>query len=160
MPAIRSLSIGLLMLSVTACGFHLRGELALASSLVPVYIVSDKDKVLRQELLALFELNAIEQARDRNIAASVLRIDSVERSRRVLSTDTNGLVREYELAYTLAYTFEGSDALKQQNTISLKRELVFDSSNVLAYNTESRFLYQDMQRNAARLILLQLQSVK
>ena len=45
-----------------------------------------------------------------------------------------------------------------QDSVSLTRSLLFDPEAVLAVTNESEILYRDMQKNAARLILLKLQA--
>ena len=52
---------------------------------------------------------------------------------------------------------EGKQQLKV-DTVTLNRTLLFQQDAVLAVTNESEFLYQDMRRSAARMILLRLQA--
>ena len=86
-----------------------------------------------------------------------------EKNRRVLTVDGDGRAREYLLTYTINFTVNTSSLTKKKSkvikqSISLTRSLLFDTEAVLAVTNESEILYKDMQRNAARLILLKLQA--
>ena len=52
---------------------------------------------------------------------------------------------------------EGKQQLKV-DTVTLNRTLLFQQDAVLAVTNESEFLYQDMRKSAARMILLRLQA--
>ena len=53
----------------------------------------------------------------------------------------------------------GGDKQKLRiDTVTLNRTLLFQQDAVLAVANESEFLYEDMRRNAARMILLRLQA--
>ncbi len=86
-----------------------------------------------------------------------------QKSRTVLSVDSNGRAREYLLNYTVLFTvtIKSTTALKAKNieqSISISRSLLFDPDAVLAVTNESEILYKDMQRDAAQLILLKMQA--
>ena len=95
-----------------------------------------------------------------------------EKSRRVLSVDGSGRVKEYLLTYKVNFiiktasenieTKDKEDVLSQDSispdSISVSRTLLFDPVAVLAVTNEAEILYKDMRRDAARLILLKLQA--
>jgi len=153
-----------LALALGACGFQLRGELQFADHLSPVYLQSDKSVDLRNALRTQLRVNNIELSRESETAASKLIIEEVARSRHVLSVDSRGRASEYEVRYRLRYSFsysgEGEHSKQMIRQIDLSRELLFDPDSVLALGNEIELLYREMEQDAARLVLRQLQAVK
>ncbi len=140
------------------CGFQLRGSLDLSEDISPLYIQQNSAFELARELKRLLEINKIVIADDSARANSQLTLLSENKSRRVLSVDGDGRAREYLLTYTVDITIKIKQSKEIQDTVSLSRSLLFDPEAVLAATNESAILYRDMQKNAARLILLKLQA--
>ena len=151
-----------IVLMMQGCGFQLRGTYDLARGLSPMSIQSGEFRLM-QSLGAQLRVNGIRVLNSEEGAASVLRIEKVSRTRRVVSVDARGRAREYELKYRLTWRldFNDSDGARiSEKTIELERELLFDPDAVLAIGTEIDTLYEDMQLDASRIILRQLQAVK
>lgn len=146
-----------LLLSASACGFQLRGAVELPVQLQPLYLYDAGNDALVNQLSLLLAENKTVLAESAAVAASSLKIVSQKQTRRVLSVDSLGRAREYELKFVVVYQLKSkhSDA---DNVVKLRRELSFDPVNVLASSQEEQTLYRDMQRDAARLILQQLQA--
>jgi LPS-assembly lipoprotein len=153
--------IVLLCISVlTACGFHLRGQIELPEQLSPLYLEAENlNSDLLREINNIFRANNIISAKSRTDASAVLEITQANKGRRVLSVDNRGRVREYELSLRIQYRLRGKNISELNKTIDLKRDLLFDPDSVLAISHEREVLYQDMSRDAARLILQQLTAV-
>ena len=49
-------------------------------------------------------------------------------------------------------------AQEERDSVSLSRSLLFDPEAVLAFNNEAERLFREMQKNAARQLLLKLQA--
>ena len=95
-------------------------------------------------------------------AKAELKITRFEKSKRVLSLDNNGRANQYELSYQLGFvlfrkTLQGDKEVLQElmpaQTLTEKREYLFDANQVLAKADEENQLYRDM-REAAILQLL------
>lgn len=150
----------LCMSLLTACGFHLRGKVDLPEQLSPLYVKAENlNSDLLRELDRLFRTNNVSRAESEARASAVLEIIQVIKSQRVLSVDTRGRVREYELSLRIQYSLRGKDVSSLDKTIHLGRDLLFDPDSVLAIGYEQEVLYEDMNRDAARLILQQLAAV-
>ena len=154
-----SLPFLLLLVSLSACGFQLRGAVELPAQLQPLYLHEDGDAELRNELLVLLGANNVALAESDAQAAGQLKLGKQEKTRRVISVDSLGRAREYELNYNVFYTIK-SKQLDAENVVKLQRELLFDPDTVLGADYEEQALYRDMKRDAARLILQQLQSAR
>jgi len=130
--------------------------------------------------------NNIDVAKDAGSANAMIILHNESMGNRVLSVDGSGQAREYQLSYTVNFSIvmkgqqsiqdgswpvsdksvadEGaaeSEEDKQQlkvDSLTLNRTLLFQQDAVLAVANESEILYQDMRRNAARMILLRLQA--
>jgi LPS-assembly lipoprotein len=154
----RYLFILIFLLSATACGFQLRGAVKLPAELQPLYLYNASDDELAHQLSVLLKANNTVLADDDQQAASRLKILSQNKTRRVLSVDSLGRAREYELNYSVSYQLKGQH-INAENVVKLQRVLTFDPDSVLGASSEEKTLYHDMQMDAARLILQQLDAM-
>lgn len=148
-----------LLAFISACGFQLRGGHSLPDGLQPLYLNETGDDDLRRELTTLLRASKVELANTAELATASLKLSNQRINRRVLSVDTRGRAREYELNYSVLYTIT-SKQLNAENVVRLQRELLFDPDNVLGASVEEQTLYRDMKRDAARLIMQQMQAMK
>jgi LPS-assembly lipoprotein len=151
----------LLLVSVlSGCGFQLRGSLELSDEISPLYLQSNSLFELARELKLRLATNNVTQTDKPARANYQLILVKENKSRRVLTVDGDGQNKEYLLTYTIDYSINVKDAAQQDviESISLRRSLLFDTQAVLAVTNESEILYKNMQRDAARLILLKLQT--
>ena len=91
---------------------------------------------------------------------AVLRIFKEKQSKRVLSVDANGRVREFELHYKISMELSGGDGFfVPEQKLELTRDFLFDPEDVLGKSDEEAGLLRDMQHDMVRLIMLRLQAV-
>lgn len=154
----RTLFILVFLLSVSACGFQLRGAVKLPAELQPLYLYNADNDELAHQLSVLLKENNTVLAADEQQAASRLKIVNQNRTRRVLSVDSSGRAREYKLHYSVQYQLKG-EHIDVEKTIKLQRVLSFDPNSVLGASSEEKTLYHDMQMDAARLILQQIDAI-
>jgi LPS-assembly lipoprotein len=150
----------MLLLALSACGFHLRGTYQLPPQLSPLYIdKASMSSPLYLELRAAMKASGVELTTERELAASVFTITRESRSRAVQSVDSSGRAREYDLKYELGFNLKaGEDAIIDNGKLALQRNLLFDPETVLGVANEQESLYQDMIRDGAGLILLRIQA--
>lgn len=154
--------------SLHACGFQLRGSIDISEDISPIYIAQNNVFDLAREIKLLLAMNEIEVVEDAKQSKAQLTLLNEEKSRRVLSVDGSGRAREYLLIYKVNFVIkakqsetsaiENSEAKNNQDSVSIRRNLLFDPDAVLAVTNEAEILYNDMRRDAARLILLKLQA--
>lgn len=154
--------------SIHACGFQLRGSIDISEDISPIYIEQNSVFDLAREIKLLLAMNKIEVVEDAKQSKVQLTLLSEEKNRRVLSVDGSGRAREYLLIYKVNFVIktkqsetsaiENIEAKNNQDSISIKRNLLFDPDAVLAVTNEAEILYKDMRRDAAYLILLKLQA--
>jgi len=155
---LRGLFFLLSALGISACGFQLRSAVELPADLQPVYLYGASEEALAHQLALLLKENHTAIADNELQAASRLKIVSQKQTRRVLSVDSGGRAREYELNFSVRYKLK-SEHVEVENVVRLSRVLGYDPDNVLGGSNEEQTLYHDMQRDAARLILQQLDAM-
>ncbi|MCW8935232.1 MAG: LPS assembly lipoprotein LptE [Gammaproteobacteria bacterium] len=148
-------------LLLSACGFKLRGAYKLPVEMQITYVdAAQKDSTLSRALIRSLKASNIkitEKAAD-NIA--VLKLSQESKTKRIVSVDANGRAREYTLTYAINFQVnvkESKFEIENQN-ISIDRDFQFDTEDVLGNSREESQLYEEMQQDLIRLILLRLQS--
>ena len=149
----------LVSILITSCGFHLRGSQDF-SKILPEVNVSGVNKYndLGRDLLrslASANVNVFDES------IFILNITKDVFSKRVLSVDSAGQANQYELRYDVNFTLvQTVNSEKEQKIIYLipaqsiteKREYLFDANLILATQDEENRLKEDMRQS----VILQL----
>lgn len=156
------LLMGVLMALVSACGFHLRGDVQLTPQLSRIYIQGGDpyDPLVRDwtRALAAAGSTVVAEAKD---ATAILQIVANRGDRRVLSVRATGKAQEYELYQTLDFRVRdpaGRELLATQH-LELTRDYLFDPNDVLGKASEEEALRRDLRRDLVRLAMLRLESL-
>ena len=154
---IRPLAIAVLALVTTACGFHMRGQATLPFETLYVAIpdTSLMGTELKRNIIAGTRTKLVN---DPALAQATLSASAEERSKTILSFDTSGRVREFQLRYRVSfrvYDARGRDYLPQSE-IRLTRDISFNDSLVLAQEQGELLLFRDMQSDMVQQILFRL----
>jgi LPS-assembly lipoprotein len=134
-------------------------ERHLSRSLAALYVAIPQISLLGTEL----KRNIIAGTRTKLVndpagAQATLSITSEDRSKTILSFDTGGRVREFQLRYRLSFRVhdaKGRDYLPQSE-IRLTRDISFNDAQVLAKEQEELLLFRDMQSDMVQQILRRL----
>lgn len=140
---------------IIGCGFHLRGSQDLSSALPEVEIQgvslhSELGRELSRTLTAA-KVNVL------NESDVILKISRDELSKRVLSLDSAGRANQYELSYHLTFSVLRKAQNKDKQvlidimptqTITEKREYLFDANLVIEKADEETQLNNDMRQAA------------
>ena len=152
----------ILLVSVTACGFHLRGQLELPAAMAATYIETngvnaDLVKRLRNSLKS----NGAVVTANRTEATAVLRLLNDSYDRRVLSVGGGRKIREIELHYAIRFELAevGGDRLVAPQTVELFRDYTYDEDDVLGKQGEEANIREDMIREAGDRVLRIIQAV-
>ncbi|MDP1633756.1 MAG: LPS assembly lipoprotein LptE [Gallionellaceae bacterium] len=152
------------LLSLTACGFHLRGsdlksiEFAFKSLYLKAPAVTPFVADLRRSLDSARVV--LTDAPDQ--ADLVLEVVSEQTSRQILSLSGGGRVNEYQLFYRVslrAYDRQRIDWLPAEE-IALSRILAYSDEQVLAKEQEETVLYKDMRTDAVAQAMRRLGRAK
>jgi LPS-assembly lipoprotein len=155
-------SILLLALTVSACGFHLRGQVNLPPEMARTHIEGlGEYSELGRDLRRLLEGSGAQVVDTREEAGAILDIITNQASRRVLSVQAGGKVQEYELIQRLVFSVRTTDGrvLLAPQTLELNREYLYDRNDPLASGSQEGEIRDDMQRDIVQLLMRRLQAL-
>lgn len=151
---------------LSACGFHLRGAFQLPDELSSVYLsAKNSNSELLLDLKRILKTNGSQVVTDVSTAGATISIKDEIITQRVISVDSQGRASEYELKLEIVFSVEtvaekGHVSFKIKNRkLELIRDYIYDNQAVLGKSREQSILKRDMQRDASRLIMLQIQAV-
>ncbi|MDY7576858.1 LPS assembly lipoprotein LptE [Herbaspirillum sp. RTI4] len=152
------LLVAALMLS--ACGFHVRGKANLPFK--SIYMGSPLTSPLLVELKRNLVANGVEVVTEQADAEARLSVLSTTTEQKVLTLNSDGRVREYELfqRFTFTVTEKSGETLLKPTTIVLRRTITYDPNQELAKQAEIVLLYRDMQSDTVQQVLRRLASIK
>lgn len=151
----RYLTVLLLSLLLTACGFQLRDSYQLPPQLEQVHIDAPAFSELSQVVKQRFTLAGAEVDGDSD--ALTVRIVSDALDRRALSLSRSGQVAEYELIYTVWYELTSRNGqTTPAQRIEVYRDYQDDPNFALAKTREREVLVAEMREDAARQLLRQV----
>jgi len=150
-----------IVMSLSACGFQLRGQAAIPFQTVRVEapgfsaFANDLERAIRSGTKA-----RIVESRDQ--AEAVVQIVGESQEKHILSLSSGGKVREFELLYRVAYrvTDRAGVDLALPGEIVLRRDMTYDDTLVLAKESEELLLFRDMKTDAVQQLLRRLSVVK
>jgi LPS-assembly lipoprotein len=155
----RALPLALALL-LAACGFHLRGQQQLPFNTLYVPGGTGLSLDLKRNLSA--QAKSTQLVDDPKQAEAVLAFTSESREKVILSFDTAGRVREYQLRYTVGFRLTDAKGLVYipTNEVRLTRDISFNDAQVLAKEAEEAQLYRDMQSDMVQQILHRIAAAK
>lgn len=158
--ALRIASVMLVLCTLTACGFHLRGNIPLADSLKNMYVVAP-DGSFKDQLEEVLTSAGAELAANKASADVVLNIASASSDRTVGTIDERGKANSYNLIFKVVYTLDDpeGEAVRARTVISEFRRYAFDPELVLESESEEAELLEDMEQDAALRIVRQLSTI-
>ena len=149
----------LVALSVTSCGFHLRGAAELPFETVHIVGASNEFKEeLKRTIEARSDTEVVETPEEAQATLQIIRED---REKSILALSGAGRVREFELRYRLAYRVLNAEKreIGPVGEILLRRDFTYDDRLALAKEAEEAELYNDMQADAVRQIVRRLSAL-
>ncbi len=161
----RAFFLSLLLLPLAACGFHLRGEVAMPFQTLyidaPGYNQLQVDSFY-QRLSKRLQVSGVVLESSPTKAQVVLKILPETRTRSILALTSAGQVAEYRIALALTYTVLGPNgrAIAPPATINLTRDYTYNNNQYLAMGAEENLLYRDMEDAALGQIVQRLQDIK
>ncbi len=154
----------LVTLSLTACGFHLRGSQLqdMAFAFKSLYLKAPAETLFVAELRAALNANKVAMTPTSESADLLLEVVSEQTNKNILSLSGSGRVQEYQLIYRVslrAYDNKQVDWLPPEE-IMLTRILSYDDAQILAKEQEETQLYRDMRTDAVGQAIRRLNRAK
>lgn len=149
--------------SVSGCGFALRKapEFAFATLYSGLPESSPLGVELRRNLQATGKVRVISDARQISEAQVVLDVLADQREKVVLSLNSAGQVREFQLRLRFRFRLRtlGGKELIPETELLLQREINFSETQALAKEAEEALLYRDMQSDIVQQLMRRLAAV-
>jgi LPS-assembly lipoprotein len=154
-------------LTVTACGFHLRGDSGHYTLPFPtIYVGLPESSPLAIDLKRNIRANGgttvVASAKDADGVVDVLSNPEKTKTKTILSLNNNGRVRQYLLTYSILFRVldkQGKELLGPTN-ITLTRPIDFNETQLLAKEQEEALLYKDMQTDLVQQMMRRIAAVK
>ena len=151
-------------LALSACGFQLRGSrapvlLPFATLYIALPSSSELHAALKRGVEASGKTRVIEDPKSAQVA---LTLTGDTQAKNVLSLDTSGRVREFQLRYRFAFRVhdaKGRDIVPLSEIV-LTREISFSDAQLLAKEQEEILLFRDMQNDLVQQLMRRLAAAK
>lgn len=152
-------SLLLMFLMLTACGYHLRGSIAMPESLKNLYVFN-ASSALQSELSDVMKASKGHLASSPNEASLVVKIISEDIKTRVLSIGSSGKSNESQLDYFLQFQFYDNqeNQVMEEQRIEIAREYFNDQTAVLAKSNEEQILRKEIYKQAVRMLMLRAEA--
>ncbi|WP_167285189.1 LPS-assembly lipoprotein LptE [Marilutibacter alkalisoli] len=159
---IRRLAPIILLLALTACGFHLRHALVLPPDVGPIKVVSaSRYSPLAESLAQSLERAgaAIAPANASNVA--VLDLIAERWGDTPISVDARGRAQEYSLRYAAIFEVRDRDGhpVVPRQAIELARDYIREPTNSVGTEGERDVLVKELRREMAASILRRIDAV-
>jgi len=162
-PASSVLLIAILLvaMSLSSCGFQLRGQAAIPYKSIFIETVGYSQFAVDLER-AIRSGSQTRVVTSRDEAEVVLKILGEVQENHILSLSSGGKVREFDLRYRVTYrlTDRAGVDLSQPGSIDLHRDMTYDDTQTLAKESEQILLYRDMKADAVQQMLRRLSVAK
>lgn len=151
--------ITLLALTLSACGFQLRGIQTVAFQSIHI---QGNTLLISKNLKKNLTQVGVKVLSNAEGADLLLELMSEESEKRILSLSGGGTVREFELYYRVHYrTRNPEDAIwSPLQTIEARRDFSYDDANLLAKQAEEKQLNENMQRDVLNNLMRRLSALK
>lgn len=148
-----------LILSLSACGFHLRGNIPLPDGIKNMFVAAPAGS-FKDQLELVLENGGAVIAANRGGADVVLKVTRAESSRSVGTLDERGKANSYDLEFEVKYRLldpQGGEI--REATLRESRRYNFDPELVIESESEEADLLIDMETDIALRVVRQLSSV-
>ena len=168
MKTMRTLFSALLVLvaalELSGCGFQLRGsrapvDLPFATIYIALPTTSDLHAQLKRSIEATGKTRVIGDAKSAQVTLTIV---GDSQAKNVLSLDTSGKVREFQLVRTLSFGVHdaaGRDWLPAAQVV-VRRDMYFSDQQILAKEAEEIQLWRDMQGDLAYQMMRRLAAAR
>ena len=154
-------------LTVSGCGFHLRGDSGHYTLPFPsLYVGLPESSPLAIDLKRNIRANGgtmvVNSAKDADGVIDVLSNPEKTKTKTILSLNSNGRVRQYLLTYNIVFRVldKQGNQLLAPTTITLTRPIDFNETQLLAKEQEEALLYKDMQTDLVQQMMRRMAAIK
>ena len=163
MQNIKLLTTVSVLVLLSACGFHLRGQLAVPEYVQPLYLAgANPNGDLHREVRLALERADVELATAPSEANYQLILLEEERDRRTLTIGSGAESAEYALIETARFEVrnQAGEVVLGPRELSERRVILNDPNNPTGTAQEEAMLFREMVRSLATRIAGQLRALK
>jgi len=145
----KKILIFFILISLTSCGYHLRGAVQLAPPLQNLYLKTpDPYGSLARNLKQYLKFAGVHLTQEISEATTVLVILGETTSQQLLGISGTQQTRQYNLILTVTFnvTRPNGNPLIPPQTLSQSRTLTIKADQILAGSNEASILYQQMRQ--------------
>lgn len=151
-----------LMLTLSACGFELRGTADLPTVMGRTYLdMPDRFGEFGRALERSLESNDIQIVNDPENATAVLQISQAQFVREAASFSGTALISEFRLTFRVRFQLLGEDSrpFSTNREVVLFRDYSFDSQEILASQREEEFLRGNLRNDMVNELVRRLEQL-
>lgn len=159
LPFVLSIALATLL---AGCGFHLRKEVDLPSSMKRVHIdIADRSSPLGKDLAKALPRSGTEVVDTVEPGVAVMKISANTMATDVLSVGGTARANEYAIRYHVEFEVDdpAGTALLPKQTIELSREFTFDATQALGVAAETDLLTRELEHDMVQTILRRLEAL-
>jgi len=156
-----------LSLTVSACGFHLRGDGGHYTLPFPTMYVGLPESSplavdLKRNINANGSTTVVKTAKEAEGIIEVISNPEHTKTKTILSLNSNGRVRQYLLSYSIVFRVVDKQGavLLPPTSIALSRPIDFNETQLLAKEQEEALLYKDMQTDLVQQMMRRIAAIK
>ena len=153
------LLVGWLAVSLSACGFQMRGSAALPEEMSVTFINSKRPwGSLMDDFAEALRTHHVTVTEDKSEATAVLEIIGDNREKDVLSVDNAGKVLEFQLRQTIQFAVTTGDDLPllEPQSVTMTRDYLYSNTDVLSKEREEVVVRRALQRELVHLAMLRI----
>jgi LPS-assembly lipoprotein len=156
---LRVLFYFLLISSLAACGFHLRGTTDVSFRSI---FIQGNTLIISKNLKKSLTTNGVQVLSSTDGAELLLEMVGEENEKRILSLAGTGTVNEFELFYRVHYRTKanGAEIWSTVQTVEARRDYSYSDANLLAKQSEEKRLNENMQQDVVSNLLRRLSALK
>ncbi len=153
--------LALQMVSITGCGFQMRGATSVPTEMSRTFIeTTDRYSLFYRRLRDNFRSLGIELVESPLDANATFSIISDITGQRVLSVSARNVPREFEVFYTVMYSLKTEkEFLLDPRSQTLVRDYTWDETQVLGKEKEEQLMREAIVEDLVRTILIQLSAL-
>lgn len=148
----------LLALTLSACGFQLRGSYNLPWETLAISGVPENNELYFQ-IKRNIEAGSLTKiiADPKEAKASLVVLQNLQH-KSILSLSGKGLVREFQLTRTFMYRIQDAQGkeILPASQIVLQRDMTFDDERIFAKEAEEAMIWREMQQDMVQQLLRRL----
>lgn len=155
------LLLAILVLTLSACGFQLRGSYSLPWESLYLGMPENSEMYaqIKRSVEAATQTRIVKDPKEAQASLVILRNDQ---AKNILSLSGTGLVREFQLMRTFVYRIQDASGkeLVPTGQIILQREMNFDDKRIFASEAEEVTIWREMQIDLVQQLLRRLAAAK